>query len=1253
MFTFTTEQIIELTAIFENNITHPAVDDMVLRPSAAFYRAAADMAEGQDGVEEAAIMWMRAAANVNENTGTQSAFIRNYNNAQHEARYGTSISVADMDIISDKIAQKVLKNITESMTFPSIVDVARDDAEPAALDLFDGDASGWAGNPLFLFLGYDTPFYSNIIEDDPGNPYDALAMMKFSVESYQIPGVDDFGSLGDLVSQIWNYPPGRPVLASAVAELKNFMENAYFDDLNFIDLSTQTQSIILGKIDGNDELVGDYFRNIIHAGGGDDVILSSEGSDIQDGGIGVDTVDYTGAQAINFMLTSNEDTTAEFTGTASWPTNFLGIGFVDTLYSIEIIIGSSYDDIFKIGDDFVNDIILDAGSGNDTLDFSDFTTGRTFDLKALHDGTDIDVNGNTISVEGFEVVIGTGGDDDFYLPNGSRAAGGDGDDTFIIVKGENIGDGGPAVVWGGTGKDIVKVVSRSEIEQGEPFEGRDFIEGNVLYAYIPNLTEENFGTFDIADLGIDEELLYRLDAIVLNTDSDDFADITISELDDDTADFYEYHGWDYDYDAFTVPSYGFVGGTQWEPIYGPRTSGGLEFMYDVQVVPGGTTYEAQWLINTPIEWAPFPEFLDGPAVYPGWWSDHYDEDILDQLYFSSVKSLVFGGHITNSGFAYGAGNNKFGTILAEDTPETHDGTTSGVDNVSYSGSTSAVTVNLEQNTATGGAAEGDQYIGINDLGGSHYDDSLTGNSADNRLSGNDGDDTLVGLAGDDTLTGGVGQDVLDGGDGNDVLGGGFGNDIISGGSGDDILEGGAGDDVMTGGAGSDTFTFFAGYLGGDGVYVDGDGHDTITDFDPLTDFIKIGGVQLDPMNLPAGVSVVEQPDGNGGIDLLISYGPNDTILLVGVSLDDWLPNIVEGTDQDDVLIGTGGKDYFILDAGNDTITAKGGDDTIIYESGHDTIMGDVNTAAHDNTGYDTLDFSKYTADQVSFSISGHNVVITTPDGSVTLHYQLRHAVGDYRSNIENIVFSDGTLDEAGIKDRALADQSTDGDDVITGSYNQSDIISSGSGNDTISANGGNDTIIYDSGDDTIMGHKSNYGDDTLDLSKYTADQVSFTAGWFSVVIDTPDGSITLHYQTRYELGHQRSNIENIVFSDGTLDEAGIRERSISDQATTGDDVVSGTIFGDVYNTGTGNDTITGRGGADVFEFATGDGQDIITDFADGTDLISLLDAGLTFADLSIVDNANGDATITYGGADTVTLEGVTAAQITADDFTFA
>lgn len=221
----------------------------------------------------------------------------------------------------------------------------------------------------------------------------------------------------------------------------------------------------------------------------------------------------------------------------------------------------------------------------------------------------------------------------------------------------------------------------------------------------------------------------------------------------------------------------------------------------------------------------------------------------------------------------------------------------GFDLVSYSRADSGVIAFLGGNYLNTGDAVGDTYTSIEGMLGSEFDDILGGDNAANVLNGAGGNDYLIGAAGDDYLVGGDGNDVLIGNDGNDILDGGAGQDVayyreaptgvtvnmvdrlqntgeaaldqlidienvwasdfadvivhsdvggqVYGFAGDDTLFGNGGDDNMYGGGGADTLsggsgadTFFH-LLYQDTVLfdqlLDGEGGDTITDFETGVD----------------------------------------------------------------------------------------------------------------------------------------------------------------------------------------------------------------------------------------------------------------------------------------------------------------------------------------------------------------------------------------------------------------------------------
>ncbi|MEE9453505.1 MAG: hypothetical protein V3V13_03865, partial [Paracoccaceae bacterium] len=969
-----------------------------------------------------------------------------------------------------------------------------------------------------------------------------------------------------------------------------------------LDFSFLTNDVTLDFTNGSVVNVEGYLGS-----NGDDTIFVDAKRYILSGGDGVDTLSYKKAgEGIEITLDETIDysaSTVRAAGDGDWVANFV---------QFEKLAGSNHDDTVKILNS-TNDIKIDGGAqgaGGDTLDFSAHSTGLTADLTPTNQGyADITMPlGATLSVKGFEnvigstqndvitgdggdnridggagadvidggagidtlhfdpsgagvtvnleagtglggdaegdtyadieVVIGTDNDDHLYATTtgnmGDSLAGGDGED-ILEINPEKADNGQPDIIWGGADSDTFRMVNSG---WGD-YDGRL----TIMVVKIPNLTAENFADINLDDLDLEYSLA---DVIIVNPDSSDRIEM---------VGYKDIAG---DYELFT-PNFEINLDPDGEIEYRVETSG---------------------VLNVDLE---IPAYAQTQV---GSYRTHNDD-----MDFTTPFWVVVGAQVSNNGKI---SSPSLGMYIVSEDSESFDGASSGVERVSYRGSTSGINVDLALGTGSGGFAEGDMFAGIFNIVGSSHADTLTGNGSSNKLVGKAGDDTISGGTGNDTLTGGVGVDM---------------------------------------------FTF-----------VSGDGQDVITDFEVGVDNISIDGVVIDPNNLPDGVSVTQQASATGGFDLLISYGSEDSILLTGIDMDTWRPVVVTiaGTDQDDTLTGTSDTDVIAAGAGNDTISAGGGDDTIIYDSGDDVILGFTS-----NLGFDTLDLSKYTSDQVSFRIFSFHVIIATPDGDITLKHQVIKNIGYSRSNIEQVVFSDITLNELEVRNRAVADQFTDGDDNISASkFN--DIITSGSGNDIIGAGKGDDLIIYESGNDVIKGYKKNgMGFDTLDLSKYAADDVSFFIGGNNVFITTPDGTIELRNQVKYEIGSVYSSINQIIFSDGALDEAGIKARALADQSTTGDDTISGTIHADVINTGAGNDTISGFGGADIFQFDAGDGSDIITDFEDGIDTIDFSATGLTFANLTISQNAQGDALIGYGATDSITLEGIAATQITADDFIFA
>lgn len=255
----------------------------------------------------------------------------------------------------------------------------------------------------------------------------------------------------------------------------------------------------------------------------------------------------------------------------------------------------------------------------------------------------------------------------------------------------------------------------------------------------------------------------------------------------------------------------------------------------------------------------------------------------------------------------------------------------GADTADYSASAVAVTVNLLTGTGSGGDAAGDLLVGIENVVGSAFDDSLVGDNFVNDLIGGAGDDTLKGNDGDDRLFGGLGKDRAEGGLGNDLLQTSNGNDTLLGGDGDDTLGAGSGTDLVRGEAGFDQLFGSNGndrMFGGadDDILVGGNGRDTLA-----------GEAGADNLNGGAQVDTASYDTAASGVAVSLNTGSGSA----GDALGDTLVAIenLEGSGFADVLDGSTAANRIDGGAGGDSIDGLAGADVLIGETGADTMTG--------------------------------------------------------------------------------------------------------------------------------------------------------------------------------------------------------------------------------------------------------------------------------------------------------------------------
>jgi Ca2+-binding RTX toxin-like protein len=205
---------------------------------------------------------------------------------------------------------------------------------------------------------------------------------------------------------------------------------------------------------------------------------------------------------------------------------------------------------------------------------------------------------------------------------------------------------------------------------------------------------------------------------------------------------------------------------------------------------------------------------------------------IENLEGSGYDDTLFGDD-ENNVLEGNAGNDSFKGFGGADTINGGQ----GIDTVSYEESTEGVYASLNwdysdpySKQGSGGSAEGDILISIENVTGSSYDDKILGTGEANTFNGMEGNDFLDGYGGADTFDGGKGIDTVWYGSSDDGVlvnlangqghwGDAEGDTLISienlyGSSHDDslwgnddnnVLEGGlAGDDTLFGGGGKDT-----------------------------------------------------------------------------------------------------------------------------------------------------------------------------------------------------------------------------------------------------------------------------------------------------------------------------------------------------------------------------------------------------------------------------------------------------------------
>ncbi|MEF8756318.1 MAG: hypothetical protein V5B60_20670 [Accumulibacter sp.] len=589
----------------------------------------------------------------------------------------------------------------------------------------------------------------------------------------------------------------------------------------------------------------------------------------------------------------------------------------------------------------------------------------------------------------------------------------------------------------------------------------------------------------------------------------------------------------------------------------------------------------------------------------------------DQV-FSTLAAYTLGAHveagrILSSGAASLSGNDLDNVLYAGRGNNALDGA-GGADTVSYlygaSGSGVSVSLAIASAQATGGSGS-DTLVGIENLTGSTYDDTLGGDGNANWLDGGSGNDTLAGGNGDDTLSGSVGTDtasyadassgvrvslVLSGpqatggsgsdtliaiedlsgsnhddtlrGDGNaNRLDGAQGNDFLNGAAGNDTLDGGGGNDRLWGDSGADSL------IGGDGsdsYYVD-DAGDSVSESNAnpatggtdqvfsylgaytLTAHIENGRILATGAANLAGNALDNLLDAGTGNNLLDGAGGNDTVSYlyavsgIGVSVS----LAIAGAQA------TGGSGSDTL-AGIENLTGSTYDDSLTGDGNANRLSGaQGNDTLDGGAGNDILDGGAGN-DRLRGGTGADS--LTGGDGSDSYYVD---DIGDGVSEANANPATGGT-DEvlSTLAAYTLGAHIENGRILATGAATLvgnplDNVLGAGSGNNVLDGVGGNDTVSY--------------------LYGVSGSGVRVSLGVSGAQATGGSGSDNL------------VSIENLAGSTyaDTLTGDGNANRL---EGGSGDDSLDGGAGNDTLDGGAGNDRLWGGTGAD--SLLGGDGSDL-------------------------------------------------------------
>ena len=876
--------------------------------------------------------------------------------------------------------------------------------------------------------------------------------------------------------------------------------------------------------------------NILSGNDGDDSFVTSDGKDSFVGGDGKDTIDYSSnvnaaneGIVLDFDVEGEERSIAKTTDSNVDP-------YIDLVKTVEVVVGTNYDDIFKGGagdnefygrdgdDSFTgksgadtlfgesgNDIIdggadddlLQGGIGSDTLiggtgddrlegdsldadgnpvddgtggvDVADYTSAETKISLDLDNNQVVGADSGTDTITNIEVILATNYEDTLVGDNNSNILDGRASNDTVIGQGGDdtlIGYSGGDTINGGLGSDVL--IGGSDANDKDTVGFNEVVVNTTPVSDVNSVVVVDLQGNSASTIEID-----RTDKTALTTYKFDINGTTIS------------------YTAVAGDTGNVIIAKLFDIMADPATGlTNIKQITDISNSPNIEVYETSHrllIMDTSANQTGFSianvtdltHTESGTATSVNTTTANTEIDYLfdfDNVTGSDIVTDAANARVGDT-LEGNSGNNVINAGAGDDTIFSTAGTDvldgqADSDWIDYSTQTSKAVSNLDNGSGTvanpiGSDEFGNTLLNIENIRGTDVTDGDTLTGDDN-VNIIEGGDNGTTDSQRDTIHGAGGNDTIYGQDGRDLIYGDDGADALYGGNENDILYGGTGADTYDGGAGTDIVDYYNVPILLDMSNMSRNDANGDDDTTTFTDIEAIYSSNgADEIIVTGDMDIVSR----NANDILIGSGDGENVISSGDGND-----ILDGGLGSDTLSGGNNNDTFYASRGIDTINGGDQTDTIDFRNDRTYTSLDGSTPTIGENVIQGLDIDMGTLvniggtnyGAINDNGFGETSYITSVENLEATNFNDTF-VGSTSKNIVNLYDGDDTLF---ISDGADTVNGGDNNVLVSGSLNAAkDVYTDGSGGDWIDGSlGGSGSIFLNSFDNisSPTGHHSNF-----------------------------------------------------------------------------------------------------------------------------------------------------------------------------------